>query len=753
MCHETSGGWREVCSPNEPAYAHTPGAEGDWHGFAAHSIATAALASRFAWTFGGSAVARIAGLLHDVGKLVAEVQEALRRRALDGGGRLGVPHKREGVGLAALCLTADPIARVVVEQVIWGHHHALERYKGSVLEAADAAIDFPAALEHIARRADRELDGQLTAAITEVRAPEFLTRDHSADTFREIELFVRMIHSALVDADFLDTSAHFTGVASPRIESPVGIEVLRDHFMSWYTERYADVPKSALNELRREVFQRCVAVATEETDAQVFRLPAPTGSGKTLAAAAFALNHAAAFNKDRIIIAVPFTSITTQNAAECRHAFAGLGTNVVLEHHSNIIDPEIADDTWRRLSAENWDAEFIVTTTVQLFESIFKGTPSSARKLHRIANSVIVLDEIQALPFEFLPTILRVLRQLTENYGVSVVLASATQPTFWRLPVWQGVPRVDILPVDEVPEVSRRVIYDVRPVPCTWESITEEVSAERQALVIVNSTGDAQLVHTLLADQQGVRALHLSTRMCGQHRADVLDEVRRRLAAEEPIILVSTQLIEAGVDVDFPVVFRAMAPAESLVQSAGRSNREGALGVRGGRVVVFDPSQGQLPGGIYRRATDLTRDLFANRGRDLSDPNALAEYYVQLYSGVQVGGDRSVRVEDARRVWDFQAVRENFQMIDDDTVSVVVTGHGPQDDREALAVLLDRIRVEPGIVLWRAERQLLQRYSASISRFRAGQRPEIERLAGVSVWGGEYDPDRGLVLDSVGTIW
>ncbi|MGC3995383.1 MAG: CRISPR-associated helicase Cas3' [Propionicimonas sp.] len=750
---EPRGGWREAWPPDEPVYAHTPGHNGTWHDFAAHSLSTAQLAAEFALAFGGERVAYLAGLLHDAGKLSADVQNALRRRAVDGGPRLGVPHKREGVGLAARYLQENVVARVVVEQVIWGHHHALSRYGAEVLDAADAAIAFPTGLEPVASRTACELADCLTSAISGVAVPAFLTRDHSVDTRRDIELFVRMVHSALVDADFLDTAAHFASLSTPRVSSPRGMTCLRDHFMAWHADRYASAPASALNELRTGVFARCVAAATQAMDAKVFRLPAPTGSGKTMAAAAFALNHAAVLGQDRVIVAVPFTSITTQNAAEYRRAFEHLDVQVVLEHHSNVVDPEIAEDRWRRLSSENWDAEFIVTTTVQLFESIFSGTPASARKLHRIANSVIVFDEIQALPYEFLPTILQVLRQLTENFGVTVLLASATQPAFWKLPVWQDVPHLDILPVDSVAAVSQRAAYDVRPDPCTWESIAEEVSSLRQALVIVNSTGDAQLLHRLVAEGRHAHVLHLSTRMCGQHRTDVLARVRSLLAAGEPVILVSTQLIEAGVDIDFPVVFRAMAPAESLVQSAGRCNREGSLGVCGGRVVVFDPADGQIPGGIYQRATTITRDLFARRGRSLADPRALTEYYIQFYSGVAAGSERSRLVDEARPAWDFPTVRENFQMIDDKSISVVVTDYGPVGDREAVAALLNRLRTQPATVLWAAERQLLQRYSAAVSRFRADERPEIESLAGVTVWGGDYHPDRGLVLDSVGTIW
>lgn len=751
MGSDLDAGWREGWPPGQPVYAHTPNVVGEWHSLADHSRVVGNLAADFAAGFGGGGVARFAGYVHDAGKLTSEVQVALRKRAVDGGKKLGVPHKSEGSALAAAYFAADQkIVQTVIALAVFGHHSQIPN-TSRIAELR--AFKHPELLELLAERLEVELGGALAAAAAEVRTPTHLDRELSADLLRDVELFIRMVHSAVVDADFLDTSAHFTASGAARLSCVIGMDRLRDHFMQWYATRYAAAAASGINTLRQHVFDRCVEVGREHHEASIFRLPAPTGSGKTMAAAAFALNHAAGFGKKRVIVAVPFTSITTQNAAEYRTAFSGLDPQIVLEHHSNVIDPAVADDAWRRLSAENWDAEFVITTTVQLFESIFSGRPSAARKLHRIANSVIVLDEIQALPIALLPTILRVLRQLTENYGVTVLLASATQPTFWHLPVWSDVPHVDILSVDEVPAVTQRVRYEVRESKADWDSIADEVATERRALVIVNTTTDAQVMHRLLDERSTYPVLHLSTRMCGQHRADVLCEIRRRFAEDEPVTVVSTQLVEAGVDLDFPVVFRAIAPAESLVQSAGRCNREGKLGIQGGRVVVFDPSDGHLPAGIYGSATRLTKDMFVRQGRDLSDPAALADYYIELYRKELTGGGRSDTIDQARCTLDFPQVDQRFRMIEDTTTSVVVTDYGSALDREAVASLLEALRREPRFLLSRSQRQLLQRFSASLSTRRATESLLVEDVAGLSVWGGEYHPDRGLVLDSVGTIW
>lgn len=754
---------RAIGSADTPAYAHTRNPRGEWHSFDAHSTEVAQLAAEFACTFGGGSLARFLGLTHDAGKLTQEVQEALRLCDLGERRHLGVPHKVEGSGLGWL-LRDKPGAFQVAALANYGHHHQLPA--NSTFETLEEELeDEPHLLDPLIDRLVKSLDVDLLAEADAVSLPGFLDGASRDDSRRNRELFVRMVHSALVDADFLDTEAHFRASESVRLREPLGMEALRDHFDQWYSQqRFDESTNDDLIHLRRQTFKASLAAGVDATLASqkgIYRLPAPTGSGKTLAAAAFALHHAAKFGKRRVIIAVPYTSITTQNAAIYRSIFEGMDAEVVLEHHSNVEDPDMEKDSWRRLTAENWDAEFIVTTTVQLFESIFKGKPAASRKLHRIAGSVIVLDEVQALPLDVLPTILMVLRQLVEQYGVTVLLASATQPTFWSLGPWSGDPAEggipmtchDIVPIDHVPDVAQRVIYEVRKQPQSWEELAPELGALRQALVIVNTTKHAQQLHALLEREapDAVRVLHLSTRMCAQHRFDVLQEVERLLKAKSRVLLVSTQLIEAGVDVDFPVVYRALAPAESLVQSAGRCNREGKLGVRGGRVVVFEPEDPGIPGGHYADAASLTRDLFVREGRRLDSPADLADYFRTFYRR-HVPRDVGDKIDVLRGKLDFPAVADEFKMIRSPTSSAVVTEYGDDETRRAIVEILDGLADDPKRLLTRDERRLLQRYSATLPR--RGADPLVEVVApGVQRWSGEYDASRGIVLDGGLTTW
>jgi CRISPR-associated endonuclease/helicase Cas3 len=430
----------------------------------------------------------------------------------------------------------------------------------------------------------------------------------------------------------------------------------------------------------------------------VYRLPGPTGSGKTIAGAGFALHHAAARGQARVIVAVPFLTITEQNAQVYRDL---LGDDVVLEHHSQVeFDGR---DHRARLAAENWDAPFVVTTTVQLFDSLFGRRPSRSRKLHRLANAVVVLDEVQALPLPLLLPILDGLRVLTEQFGTTVVLTSATQPSFHRFGAWSTVDVRELVARPTVLfERFRRARYEWRvdPKP-TLAQVADEVGAvlERQALVVVNTIDQARRMYELLADRVEGTLLHLSTRMCPAHRRDVLTAARRLLAAGGPLVVVSTQLIEAGVDVDFPVVFRAMAPAESLQQAGGRANREGARpGL--GRVVVFEASDAPIPA-FYQTAVGVTRVYFGPGEHKAApdDLDALDAYYADLYATTNTEQcERAREIQQCRELLDFQGTAEGrldpssgtrlsqfaFRMIDTDTVPVIITGYRDQGRVQAL---------------------------------------------------------------------
>lgn len=738
--------------------AHTPSESGRWHGLGEHSKGVAELAAEFAAPFGGADIARLAGYLHDAGKATQAVQDRFRVLGASTGGkreRLGVPHKVEGGRIAASLIgLRNQRLALAMYQIMVGHHTGIPAVDLTTIENLRGALSDPEGLDPLSRLMGSLVDDDLADLASRCAYPADLVEGTDPRDRTAMDLFARLCHSAVVDADFLDTDAHFHDRGSPRRSPVIGMVQLRDTFMKSYAAKYHDEPDTAVNRVRGDVFAAAVQASESALGPGIYRLPAATGTGKTMAAAGFALNHAARFGKRRVIIAVPFTTITTQNAAAYRQMFSGLD-GAVLEHHSSIIDERIADDSWRRFSAPQWDGEFIVTTTVQLFESLFSNRPSHTRKLHRIVDSVIVLDEIQALPLPLLAPILGMLRDLVEHFGVTVLLASATQPAFWELPVWDGLAAHDILPVASIPEATQRVTYEVRSGRPSWESISDEIATQPQALAVVNTRGEAAELFKLVGDRVADPATVylLSRSMTADHRDRVLSDVFTRLEAKDPVILVSTQLIEAGVDLDFPVVFRVVAPADSVIQAAGRCNRNGRLGIRGGRVVVFDPEGGKLPSGTYESLTGITRSTYLARPETYSfdDPAALAAYYGEAYATVT-----QIREADANfRTWrgksDFPTVAKEFRMIpEDSSVDVVVQTHPDSKVDARLLAVLDELRHNPYLAVDSQTRRLLQRHTASASRADVSLTEELPQ--GIRVWLGAYDARQGL-LSKEGLTW
>jgi CRISPR-associated endonuclease/helicase Cas3 len=745
-------------------WAHSGNATGAWHALDDHLEATGDLAARFAEPFGGQSIARWLGRSHDLGKATCVWQEALLAAAASGGAT-GVTHKRHAARLAGQEFVHGPggqVAAVIAASALLGHHSGIPDLvtgDAGVLCTRDVLTD--ARLDHGIREALANVGPSFGDPRAEARGatlPEWLpvqSASSSPAAARRVEMFTRMVYSALVDADFLDTGQHFAGEPLPRLTADENFVELFDQFTAARADLLRGRSRTPVAAARDMVFEQAMAMASAPPG--LFRMPAPTGSGKTLSTMGFALAHAAANSMRRVVIAVPFTSITTQNAAVYARLLDSPERRRVLEHHSAVLDGGAGANRWRRLAAENWDAPVVVTTTVQLFESLLSNRPGAARKLHRLADSVIVLDEVQALPMPLLPVILDILRTLVEDYRATVVLSTATQPQFWALPIWQDFPSISLLPgEDEVRAALRRVTYEWRlrdPQP-SWSDVAGWLDRERQALVIVNTTQNAQDLHRTLSSDEtsGRTVLHLSTRMCGAHRLDVLAQVRQLLDAAEPVVLVSTQVIEAGVDVDFPVVFRALAPAESIAQAAGRANREGAL-TKPGRVVVFDPAEGGLPGAEYRTATELTRQSFAAHDLDPDDPDALDAYYVDLYGKLLPGGasQRGAAVNQARESLKFRQTAALFHMIDSTGVPVIVDYDDPTGSARALVG-----RLEGGSPLTPDEWRFIQSRTATLSRGAAKVALANGLARSVSpaeqdgssmqvlIWEGSYDPLRGV---------
>jgi CRISPR-associated endonuclease/helicase Cas3 len=452
-----------------------------------------------------------------------------------------------------------------------------------------------------------------------------------------------------------------------------------------------------------------------------------------------------------VIIAIPYTSIIEQTVKVYREIF---GDGTVVEHHSAVTtreestDPVSLSDVWSRLAAENWDAPIIVTTTVQLFESLFGRRTTACRKLHNIARTVIVLDEVQTLPVGLLEPILDGLRQLVAYFNVSVVLCTATQPALDDSPYLKGLPSVKEIipdPIGLFVELGRRVRYELPSSGVTWgwERVAAEMRQAEQALTVVNSKNNGLALLEALQDPE---ALHLSTLLCGAHRRYVLNEVGRRLEQGIPCRLVSTQVVEAGVDLDFPLVLRAMGPLDRIVQAAGRCNREGKQII--GRVVVFEPAEGHLPSGVYASATATTRNLLARADFEFHQPENYREYFQALY---QIVEKDAKEIQSFRGRLDFPGVAERFRMIDDDSASVVVRYRGMDDTDDTVDRLISYVQHQEGKI----PRWLLRQLQPYIVNVRSRlvdsyQRDGLlqELMPGLWEWLGKYDLVRGISADN-----
>lgn len=615
-----------------------------------HLLRVAELARTFGAPLGLSAACYSAGLVHDLGKAAPAFQQylaaAIAGRPMPRG---SVEHKAAG----ALYLANHGAPAIsVLAPVVLGHHGGLPDSEQTrrVLSGGDASPP-PHGLEEVLLRlpADSDVLEEINRGLS----------GSGREAALQVDMLVRMAYSCLVDADSRDTAEHFNGERSP-VDVPT-LAQLWERLALRQDEMIASADKTLVNRLRAEVYRDCLAAA--DSPPGLFTLTVPTGGGKTLSSLAFALDHALRNGMERIIYVIPYTSIIEQTAAVFRNVLGD--PDAVLEHHSTVIrrDGEEAHDEWRRSSCEDWDAPIIVTTAVQFFESLFASRPGRARKVHRMGRSVVIFDEAQTLPLHVDEPCADVLRRLVESYGSSVVLCTATQSGLLhgRLPESMHAREIVSDPAGLFAAL-KRVRYEMPEQRWDWERVAFEMSGSGQCLVIVNSRRDARSLLELAPSG----TLHLSTSMCPAHRRAVLDIIRDRLVRGLSCRVVSTQLIEAGVDVDFPVVMRAFGPLDSLAQAAGRCNREGKL--ESGRVVIFKPEKEILPQGSYRTALAHARIRLAE-GADLASPTLFAEYFSDLRRDVNTDRDS---IQDKRRRLDFRQVSEAFRMIDDETLPVIV---------------------------------------------------------------------------------
>lgn len=604
-----------------------------WQTLQSHSVNVGEMAAEFAQVFGAQEIACQTGQLHDLGKY----SEAFNQR-LHGGS--SVDHATAGAKIAVE-RWGNVIGKLMAF-CIAGHHAGLANGNGEgdnrrTLKqrlALQFGADIPA-LDNLWQQ--------------EIKLPETLSPPPlKADThhpYFSYAFFTRMLYSCLVDADYLDTEAFYLNLENKAVERGgyPDLNALQHNFNQFindFRRRITQAPEqteaekrnAALNRLRSEILDHAVEQATQAQG--LFTLTVPTGGGKTFTSMAFALEHAKRHDMRRVIYVIPFTSIIEQNAAEFRKAFGKLGEQAVLEHHSTFDDGKLQNEATKdklRLASENWDAPIIVTTAVQFFESLFADRSSRCRKLHNIAGSVIILDEAQMLPLNLLLPIMQAIKELAQNYRCSIVMCTATQPAvqaengFYR--GFENVREIAPKPTALFDKLRRTTVQHIGTQ--TDADLLAKLGEHPQMLIIVNNRRHARSLYDQAKHLEGT--FHLTTLMCAKHRSQKLDEIRGRLKKGEPCRVIATSLIEAGVDVDFPLVMRAEAGLDSVAQAAGRCNREGKRLPENSFVWIFVPEeQWKAPPELATQAAvmRLTADSFSD---DLLSTQAVATYFTELY--------------------------------------------------------------------------------------------------------------------------
>ncbi len=710
-------------------YAHTDPDHSDpevWQALDEHLREVGRLASGFASRFGMGEWGHVMGILHDAGK----ASDAFQRRLM--GDPQKVDHATAGAKEAVARYGASGM---LMAYAIVGHHGGLPNGMGAS-DIGGASSRTPLCerllqdIEPYPGFSDMVDSGCLALpAQEELPRPLVPGRVHGIDdpeTPNHFSFFVlaRMLYSCLVDADALDAERIMLPEAA-RARSACDHASLDELLQKLLSHIDAmDVQDTPVNRARTAVLDDCLGAAGSPQG--LFALTVPTGGGKTFSALAFALKHAIANDMSRVIVVAPFTTIISQTAARLREVF---GDGNVLEHHSNYdLGSEGAGGYAQRLTAQNWDAPIVVTTNVQFLESLFTNKPGKSRKVHNIANSVVILDEAQTLPDPLLTPSLAMLEELTFAYNTSIILCSATQPALEMRWPYGSEPSDIVTRADELSEAfGSRVRYTMRG-EVEAEELARDLAAHRQVLCIVGTKGNALSVYLATVEEAARSQIvdgrehacadgifHLSAFMTPAHRDRIIREVKRRLGDNERCIVISTQLIEAGVDIDFPVVYREIAGMDSIVQAAGRCNREGASDP--GSVYIFDLLRNGARGGTSPWL-DMLRgisDDLIRENDDTMDEMLVKPFFERRYQNESVDAkgifeilSRADIVKEGFENIPFERVASDYRIIEDDTVPLLVPF-----DEESCAILQElRLAEDPARIAMRA-----QRHCVSIPRW------------------------------------
>ncbi len=616
-------------------------------------------------------MARYTGCLHDLGKYSPEFDRRLH------GAHLSVDHATAG---AKIAFERWGLQGKLMAFCIAGHHAGLANGDGEGDNRRTLrqrlALQFGKDIPNL-----DEVWRQQIALPEKLPAPPLQADKHHP--FFSYAFFTRMLYSCLVDADYLDTEAFYAGLESKTIQRGdyPDLPQLQQQFNRFIdnfrrpitnaTQKSEEPQRNAaLNRLRSEILDHAVAQAAQTKG--LFTLTVPTGGGKTFTSMAFALEHAKRHGMRHVIYVIPFTGIIEQNAAEFRKAFGDLGKDAVLEHHSTFDDSKLQGEHSKdklRQASENWDMPVVVTTAVQFFESLFADRSSRCRKLHNISGSVIILDEAQMLPLKLLLPIMQAVKELAQNYHCSVVMCTATQPAIQaEHGFYRGLENTRELapnPPELFDKLRRTTVQHIGTQ--TDAELLEKLAQHRQILIIVNNRRHARSLYDSAKQLDGVS--HLTTLMCAKHRSQALETIRGRLKNSEPCRVIATSLIEAGVDVDFPLVMRAEAGLDSVAQAAGRCNREGKRPSENSFVWVFKPEEQWKAPPELGLLSAAMREVVRHHADDLLSPQAIRRYFQRVYEekGKELDS-RQILAEHhkAGNTMDFpfQTIAREFRMIE-----------------------------------------------------------------------------------------
>ncbi len=704
------------------------------HDLLEHLVCVGKLAKKFADKFNNGDWAYLAGLWHDLGKYNPKFQSYIKiKSGYDPDAHLETNPGKVNHSSAGALHAIEKFGKKgrILAYLIAGHHAGLADWysKNQGIGSLSSRLNEK---KHL-------IETLSVTPPSKILNQEFPTSKPNTSS-RHIHLWIRLLFSCLVDADFLDTE-QFMDLEKSKLRSNFPhLSLLLNQFNQYMQKTFSKALSSPVNKIRSNILKQCKEKALNPSG--IYSLNVPTGGGKTLSSLAFALEHAIHLKKDRVIYVIPYTSILEQTADIFRNIFS----EGVVEHHSNL-DSE-KESPKSRLACENWDASIIVTTNVQFFESLFATRTSRCRKLHNIINSVVVLDEAQLFPTEFLDPILSVISELFNNYKVSFLISTATQPVFKEQITFdyhfKGLPRIEEIIEDPIKlhESLKRVQvnhFNNLQALQNWEVLAKPLKQHEKVLCIVNTRRDCRTLFRLMPEG----TYHLSALMCGEHRSKIISEIKEKLTQNYPIRVISTQLVEAGVDFDFPVVYRALAGLDSIAQAAGRCNREGLLPY--GTLMVFVPPGNKPPTFLKKQVSTALQIINSNTGELLS-PQNYAQYFEHIYwkapnldakgilQELKPGQDGEVQ---------FRTAAQKFKLIEDDFQKPIIVIYRNED-------LINQLR-EKG-----PERKLLrslQRYVVNIQKIahdlllNKGDIEELHPGIFVQINPGSYDQQFGFVGD------